>query len=98
MGPGSGQVGGIAVIRSQSPDCRPLVGTAGSATVKLAYDCDYRNSQACCPGTYKGRKPYGTPEGEQAIIERMRELRQAGLGFGRIAAALNREGAETSSG
>jgi hypothetical protein len=49
-------------------------------------------------GRYKGRKPYRTREGEQAIIERMRELRQAGLGFGRIAAALNREGAETSSG
>jgi hypothetical protein len=41
---------------------------------------------------------YGTREGEQAVIARMRELRQSGLGFDRIAAALNNEGLKPRAG
>ena len=43
-------------------------------------------------------KPYGTREGEQAIIQRMRELRASGLGFDRIAVALNNEGLKPRAG
>jgi site-specific DNA recombinase len=50
-----------------------------------------RNRKRAAEGRCEGRKPYGTREGEQAVIARMRELRKAGLGFDRIAAALNTE-------
>jgi hypothetical protein len=43
-------------------------------------------------GRCEGRKPYGYFEGEDAVIERMQELRKAGQGFDKIAAALNSEG------
>ena len=46
-------------------------------------------------GRCEGRKPYGTYEGEVGIIERMKALRAEGLGFDRIAAALNAEVIET---
>ena len=49
-------------------------------------------------GRCEGRKPYGTREGEQAVIARMRELRQAGLGFDRIARALNNDGLKPRAG
>ena len=40
-------------------------------------------------GRCEGRKPFGHYEGEQAVIDRMKTLRDSGLGFDRIAAALN---------
>ncbi len=46
-------------------------------------------------GRCEGRKPYGHFEGEGAVIERMRALRAEGLGFDRIAAAMNAEGIKT---
>lgn len=49
-------------------------------------------------GRCEGRKPYGYYEGEAEIIERMKTLRAAGLGFDRIAAALNGEGVKPRSG
>jgi DNA invertase Pin-like site-specific DNA recombinase len=49
-------------------------------------------------GKCEGRKPYGYFEGEDAIIQRMTELRQAGLGFDEIAAALNNDGVKPRSG
>jgi len=42
-------------------------------------------------GRCEGAKPYGELLGEQAIIERMQGLHSAGMGFDRIAAALNAE-------
>jgi len=42
-------------------------------------------------GRCEGAKPYGELPGEQAIIERMRDLHSTGMGFDRIAAALNAE-------
>ena len=42
-------------------------------------------------GRCEGAKPYGELPGEQAIIERMRGLHSTGMGFDRIAAALNAE-------
>jgi len=42
-------------------------------------------------GRCEGAKPYGELPGEQAIIERMRDLHNTGMGFDRIAAALNAE-------
>ena len=53
-----------------------------------------RHAQGRC----EGRKPYGTREGEQSVIARMRELRKTGLGFDRIAAALNSEGLKPRAG
>jgi DNA invertase Pin-like site-specific DNA recombinase len=49
-------------------------------------------------GRCEGRKPFGHYEGEQAILERMRALRSEGLGFDRIAAALNAEGRAPRAG
>jgi DNA invertase Pin-like site-specific DNA recombinase len=49
-------------------------------------------------GRCEGRKPYGYYDGEQAVIERMQELRAARMGFDRIAAQLNTEGLKTRTG
>lgn len=49
-------------------------------------------------GRCEGRKPFGRDAAERAVIERMRELRAAGLGFDRIAAQLNTEGLKPRSG
>ncbi|HWC95591.1 MAG TPA: recombinase family protein [Candidatus Sulfopaludibacter sp.] len=46
-------------------------------------------------GRCEGRKPYGTKPGEQPIVGRIRELRDAGMSFDRIAATLNDEGVPT---
>jgi hypothetical protein len=40
----------------------------------------------------EGAKPFGSLPGEAAVIERMKALRTAGMGFDRVAAALNAEG------
>ena len=49
-------------------------------------------------GRCEGRKPYGYYDGEQAVIERMQELRAAGMGFDRIAAQLSGEALKTRTG
>jgi len=43
-------------------------------------------------GRCEGRKPYGRYPGEKRIVERRQALGDEGLGFGRNADALNREG------
>jgi len=43
-------------------------------------------------GRCEGRKPFGFYDGEPETLKRMAELRAAGLGYDRIAAALNAEG------
>ena len=43
-------------------------------------------------GRCEGRKPYGFYDGESEVLKRMAALRAAGLGYDRIAAALNAEG------
>ncbi len=52
-------------------------------------------------GWCEGRKPFGHLNGEQAVIERMRALRDSespAMGFDRIAARLNAEGVKTRTG
>jgi hypothetical protein len=49
-------------------------------------------------GRCEGRKPYGHREGEQQILERMRELRVEGLAYGAIADRMNREKFPTRAG
>lgn len=49
-------------------------------------------------GRCEGRKPYGHYDGESEIVDRMKALRTAGLGFDRIAAQLNTEGVATRTG
>lgn len=49
-------------------------------------------------GRCEGRKPYGYFEGEQAVIGRMKELRESGMGFDRVAAQLNTEGLKPRTG
>jgi DNA invertase Pin-like site-specific DNA recombinase len=49
-------------------------------------------------GRCEGAKPYGTLPGEAAVVERMKELRATGIGFDRIATALNVEGIKPRRG
>jgi DNA invertase Pin-like site-specific DNA recombinase len=49
-------------------------------------------------GRCEGRKPFGYYEGEAMAVERMRALRNEGLGFDRIARRLNSEGIPTRTG
>jgi DNA invertase Pin-like site-specific DNA recombinase len=46
-------------------------------------------------GRCEGRKPFGDRDGECDVIDRMESLKAAGLGFDRIAAALNEAGVQT---
>lgn len=49
-------------------------------------------------GRCEGVKGFGAMEGEQATIERMKELRNAGMSLESIAATLNGEGRGTRMG
>ena len=49
-------------------------------------------------GRCEGRKPYGYYPGEKKVTERMRALRNEGLGFDRVASKLNKEGSRTRKG
>lgn len=49
-------------------------------------------------GRCEGRKPYGEHAGEQAVLERMRSLRQQGMAVDTVADTLNREGIKSRSG
>jgi DNA invertase Pin-like site-specific DNA recombinase len=49
-------------------------------------------------GRCEGRKPYGSKEGEAAIVERLKQLRRDGLAVDRIAATLNDEGVRPRAG
>lgn len=49
-------------------------------------------------GRCEGRKPYGHYPGEKRVVDRMRTLRDDGLGFDRVAAQLNDEGFLTRKG
>jgi DNA invertase Pin-like site-specific DNA recombinase len=51
-----------------------------------------RVRQKAKTGRCEGAKPYGELPGEVEVIERMKALRATGMGFDRIAAALNAEG------
>lgn len=46
-------------------------------------------------GRCEGRKPFGDRPGEEKVLQRMRELRAAGMGFDKIAATLNDGGVPT---
>jgi DNA invertase Pin-like site-specific DNA recombinase len=43
-------------------------------------------------GSCEGAKPFGYYDGEAAVLDRMKALRESGMGFDRIASALNAEG------
>jgi DNA invertase Pin-like site-specific DNA recombinase len=49
-------------------------------------------------GRCEGAKPYGMFPGESKVIERMEALRASGMGFDKIAAALNAEGIQPRRG
>jgi DNA invertase Pin-like site-specific DNA recombinase len=57
-----------------------------------------RLRQKAKTGKCEGAKPFGFYDGEGAVLERMRALRNDGLGFDRIAAALNAEGVQPRRG
>jgi hypothetical protein len=57
-----------------------------------------RQRQKAKTGRCEGAKAYGTLPGEAEVVERMKELRAAGLGFDKIAAALNAEGIKPRRG
>lgn len=48
-------------------------------------------------GRCEGRKPFGYHEAERPVLERMAALRASGMGFDRIAAALNADGFKSRS-
>lgn len=54
-----------------------------------------RQRMKATTGRCEGRKPYGERDGEAAAIERMRELRTAGMAYQQIAATLNSEAVPT---
>lgn len=49
-------------------------------------------------GRCEGRKPFGYYEGETAVLDRMKALRETGMGFDRIAEVLNAEGLKPRTG
>ena len=57
-----------------------------------------RMRQKAKTGRCEGRKPFGFYDGEQVALERMRALRAEGLGFDRIAAAMNAAGLASRTG
>ena len=57
-----------------------------------------RNRVKATTGRCEGRKPYGFYEGEPGVLERMKALRDSGLGFDRVAAALNAVGVKPRTG
>ena len=57
-----------------------------------------QRKQESDPDWSQGRKPFGAREGEPETLERMQELRDEGLGYKRIATALNTEKRGSRSG
>lgn len=57
-----------------------------------------RNRKRAATGRCEGRKPFGYYPGEENALERLRALKQEGLGVDRIAATLNSEGIPARSG
>lgn len=49
-------------------------------------------------GSCEGRKAYGVRPGEQAVLDRMRELQSKGLSSAALTRQLNAEGLRTRSG
>ncbi len=49
-------------------------------------------------GRCEGRKPYGHRDGEQAVLDRVRAMREGGVSYERIALNLNDEGIASRSG
>jgi hypothetical protein len=54
-----------------------------------------RKRMKATAGRCEGRKPYGARPGEQATLDRIRELRAAGQPYDAIAATLNSDGVST---
>jgi len=54
-----------------------------------------RQRMRAANGRCEGRKPYGSRGGEAAVIERMRQLRAAGMAYRKIAVTLNSESVPT---
>lgn len=54
-----------------------------------------RQRMKAATGRCEGRKPYGTRDGEAAVIERMRQLRSSGMAYRKVAAMLNAESVPT---
>jgi site-specific DNA recombinase len=57
-----------------------------------------RQRKKVATGRCEGRLPYGSHEGEQDVLKRMRDLHAAGGNWETIAATLNNEGSKTRSG
>lgn len=57
-----------------------------------------RQRMKASTGRCEGRKPYGHREGEQVVLDRMKELRDQGMSFDRIAEVLNGEGYSPRAG
>ena len=57
-----------------------------------------RVRQKAKTGQCEGAKSYGFYEGEQAVLERLKALREQGMGFDRIADHVNSEGIPTRRG
>jgi len=54
-----------------------------------------RQRMKAAMGRCEGRKPFGTRDGEMAVIERMRQLRASGMAYRQIAAWLSAEDVPT---
>ena len=47
---------------------------------------------------HEGAKPFGFYEGEQVVLEEMKELRSSGMAYDKIASALNERGVQPRRG
>jgi DNA invertase Pin-like site-specific DNA recombinase len=97
------QKSGFTLLSVQEPDLMAADPTRRLMRQLLGAVAEYDKSQIVLKlrgarmrkrakeGRCEGRKPFGYYEGEQTVIERMKSLRASGMGFDRIAAALNEE-------
>ncbi len=71
---------------------RQLMGALAAWEAAMSSSGNKRRAGVVFGKSRPGPMPYGSVQGEQIVVERMKVLRTLGLGFDRIAPCLNSEG------